>query len=127
MRSWILNARSLLLYRLLTAGSLGAAAIGVVLPLVPTVPFLLLAAWSAARHSPELERRLLAHPRYGPALRDWRAARVIPRRAKISALLLLSISLAVIWLTIDPPGVRLTATAMLGVVAAFLATRPETR
>ena len=43
------------------------------LPLLPTTPFLLLAAWFFARSHPEWEAKLLAHPRWGPLIRDWRA------------------------------------------------------
>ena len=58
------------------------AAIGVVLPVMPTVPFLVAAAWAAARSSPRLHGWLLTHTRFGPYLRDWNVAGVVPRRAK---------------------------------------------
>jgi uncharacterized protein len=58
------------------------AAVGLVLPIVPTVPFLLAAAWAAARSSPRLHHWLLTHKRFGPYLRDWNEAGVVPRRAK---------------------------------------------
>ncbi|WP_148715197.1 YbaN family protein [Chitinolyticbacter meiyuanensis] len=71
---------------------LGAA--GVALPLLPTTPFVLLAAACFARSSPRLERRLLDHPRFGPAIRLWREHRALPRRGKRWALLLMSASFA---------------------------------
>jgi uncharacterized membrane protein YbaN (DUF454 family) len=58
------------------------AAVGIVLPVFPTVPFLLVAAWAAARSSPRLHRWLLTHRHFGPYLRDWNEAGVVPRRAK---------------------------------------------
>ena len=58
------------------------AAVGVVLPVMPTVPFLIAAAWAAARSSPRLHRWLLTHKRFGHHLRDWNEAGVVPRRAK---------------------------------------------
>ncbi|MBC5785299.1 YbaN family protein [Ramlibacter sp. USB13] len=58
------------------------AVVGIVLPVMPTVPFLVVAAWAAARSSPRLHRWLLTHRRFGPYLRDWNEAGVVPRRAK---------------------------------------------
>lgn len=58
------------------------AMVGLVLPVMPTVPFLVVAAWAAARSSPRLHHWLLTHKRFGPYLRDWNEAGVVPRRAK---------------------------------------------
>lgn len=68
--------------------------IGVVTPLLPTVPFVLLAAWCFSRGSARWEAWLLAHPRWGPMVRDWRARRAVPRRAKWLALGMMSLSCA---------------------------------
>ncbi|HEY0147863.1 MAG TPA: YbaN family protein [Allosphingosinicella sp.] len=66
--------------------SLALAALGAVLPLMPTVPFLLLAAFCFARGHPPFETWLLDHPALGPPLRDWRARGAIGRRAKYAAI-----------------------------------------
>ena len=63
------------LYLALGLVSLGLGIIGAFLPLLPTVPFLLLAAFLFARGNPAWEKRLLDHPRWGPPIRDWRGAR----------------------------------------------------
>jgi len=66
--------------------SLAAGLVGALLPIVPTVPFLLLAAFCFARSNPAWEQKLLDHPTYGPSLRQWRDRRAIARPAKIGAI-----------------------------------------
>ncbi|MEC7400315.1 MAG: DUF454 family protein, partial [Pseudomonadota bacterium] len=74
------------LYLALGLLSLSLGVIGAFLPLLPTVPFLLLAAFLFARGNPAWEKRLLDHPRWGPPIHDWRARRAIGRRAKYLAI-----------------------------------------
>ena len=56
---------------LLAYASLALGLVGIVVPGLPTVPFVLLAAWAAARGSTKLHRWLLAHRQFGPMIRDW--------------------------------------------------------
>ena len=73
---------------LLGAGFLcvGLAALGVFLPLLPTTPFLLVAAACFARSSPRFYRALLGNRVFGPLIRDWREHRAVPLRAKLMAI-----------------------------------------
>lgn len=64
----------------------GLGFIGAFLPVLPTTPFLILAAACFARSSTRFESWLLNHPHFGPLLTDWRARGAIPRRAKFAAL-----------------------------------------
>jgi uncharacterized membrane protein YbaN (DUF454 family) len=68
----------------LLAGALALATgvVGIFLPLLPTTPFVLLAAFCFARGHPRWEAWLLAHPRFGPLVRNWRERHAIPLRAK---------------------------------------------
>jgi uncharacterized protein len=58
---------------------------GAILPLLPTVPFIILAAFCFARSSPKLERQLLEHPHLGPHIQRWRRNGAISRRGKRAA------------------------------------------
>ena len=66
--------------------------VGVVLPIVPTVPFLLVAAACFARASPALYRRLVASRGFGPVILEWRRHRSIPWRTKRFAMVLIALS-----------------------------------
>jgi uncharacterized membrane protein YbaN (DUF454 family) len=75
-----------IVYLALGLGALLLGAVGIVLPLLPTVPFVLLAAFFFARSSPRLERWLVDHPRFGTHIKAWRTHRAISRKGKKAAL-----------------------------------------
>jgi uncharacterized protein len=74
--------------------ALATGIVGVFLPLLPTTPFVLLAAFCFSRCSPRLERWLLSRPRFGPLIEDWRAHRAIPLRAKRLAWVMMALGSA---------------------------------
>mgnify|MGYP001828640502 CR=1 FL=1 len=82
------NSSTLLRWLLLATGLVfvGLAALGAVLPVLPTVPFLLVAAACFARSSARFYQWLLSNRVFGPLIQDWRETRTIPLRAKISAI-----------------------------------------
>jgi len=57
--------------------------VGLVLPVMPALPFFLASAWSFSKSSPELEAWILEHPWVGPGLRRFRDHRVVPRLVKV--------------------------------------------
>ena len=78
------------------------AALGVVgafVPVLPSVDFLVVAAACYARGNPALKRKLLAHPRFGPPLRDWQEHRALTRGDKLRGIVLvtLGIGATVLW------------------------------
>jgi uncharacterized membrane protein YbaN (DUF454 family) len=83
-----------IIYLLLGMVSLLLGAIGVVLPLLPTVPFMLLAAFFFARSSPRLEQWLVQHPTFGVHIQAWRTRRAISRKGKRAALVAFGLSAA---------------------------------
>lgn len=105
------------------AVALGAA--GLVLPVLPTVPFLLLAAFCFARSSDRLHDWILSHPVYGPPIRNWRAEGRVPRRAKVIACASMGTGFGIAaWLAL-PLWILVLQAAVLLSVAAWLVTRPE--
>lgn len=108
----------------LTALSLGA--VGVVLPGLPTVPFLLLAAWAGSKGWPQLEAYLLGHPTHGPLIRDWRERGAVPRRAKWLATLFMSLTALLMWHSPMPPLAQWGVSVILLATATWLWCRPET-
>jgi len=66
--------------------------IGIVVPLLPTTDFVLLAAYCFSRGSRRWDAWLLNHPRLGPLVRDWRATRAVPLRAKWGATVMMAFS-----------------------------------
>lgn len=112
-------------WKLISITALAAALVGILLPGWPTVPFLLVAAWGGNRGWPELEQRLLAHPRAGPAIRDWRDRRAVPRRGKRAAAMLMTLSVLVAWLTLRNPLFTVLLAALLTAVALWLWSRPD--
>lgn len=113
------------LYLLGGWASLAFGSIGVILPLLPTVPFIILAAFCFARSSPKLESWLMSHKHFGPHIVAWRERGAISRRGKKAALLtfVFSIILAVM---LTPWPWMLTPVAAMLITGTWIWTRPET-
>src|SRR5688572_3169588 len=113
------------LWWLLAYASLLLGLIGVVVPGLPTVPFVLLSAFAAARGSQRLHAWLLAHRQFGPMIRDWQAHGAVSRRAKLLAVTMMSACAAILFLTAPRVWMAATGTAIMAVVAIWLWSRPE--
>ncbi|HYD36250.1 MAG TPA: YbaN family protein [Allosphingosinicella sp.] len=106
----------------LVSAALGA--LGVVLPLLPTVPFMLLAAFFFARSSPRLEAWIVGHPRFGPHVRAWRERGAISRAGKRAAFVAFAVS-ALLGLLLLPFPWLLAPLAAAIAGGGWIATRPE--
>jgi uncharacterized membrane protein YbaN (DUF454 family) len=96
----------------------GLAILGVVLPILPTTPFLLVAAACFAKSSPKMQRMLLANKTFGPLIHDWQKYRSIPRKAKRIALL--TMILSVCWSAFMLKSTMLTALVVALVIGPFI-------
>lgn len=105
---------------------LGAAGAGLFLPLLPTTPFLLLAAACFARSSARLHAWLLAHRAFGPILEDWEQRRAIRRRTKgITTLLMVGLLAPPLITGEFAPALKWTAGLTAALALAFVWTRDE--
>jgi uncharacterized protein len=104
---------------------LALAAIGVVLPGVPTVPFLLLATWFSARGSTRLHNWIYQHPQLGPPLIEWETQGAVSRRAKVLAVMMLIVSWVLMYPRLKGSWMLVAITLLFCCVSTFLLTRPE--
>ena len=115
------------LWWLLAWIALGLGLVGIVVPGLPTVPFVLLSAYAAARGSRRLHGWLLAHPRFGPVIRDWEREGAVRRRAKWLATLMMGASAVLMFVVAPAWWMGAFGTAVMACVAAWLWRRPEPR
>lgn len=96
--------------------------IGIVLPVVPTTPFMLVALWAFSASSERFHGWLWHHPVFGPPLQRWRRERAIPAWVKAVALGSMAASLGWIAFGVRPAGWVLVASGavMLGGAAFIL-------
>lgn len=116
---------AILAYKALASVMIALAFAGLVLPGLPAMPFLLVAAWAYDRADPTLRVKLEAHPRFGPMLRNWRERRVVPLRAKILAVASMSVSVALLAASGAGTTIVLSVAAILVCVATYLISRPS--
>jgi uncharacterized protein len=104
--------------------ALALGAVGAFVPLIPTIPFVILAAFCFARSNPAWERRLLDHARFGPHIQAWRTRGAISPGGKRAAVAAFAASAAFGLLLLAPPlsFVPLLA-ALIG--GGWILTRPD--
>jgi hypothetical protein len=101
--------------------SLGLGIAGIFLPLLPTTPFVLLAAACYARGSRRFFHWLLANRTFGPLILNWRRHRTIPYRTKITAIALMAITLGVsIVFFVEPMWLKIALAAFGAALAVWM-------
>lgn len=113
------------LLRVLAVVSLALGFLGIFLPVLPTTPFILLAAWAAARSSPRMLAWLEQHRLFGKMLRDWREGGVVSRKAKWGATSVMTASAVFLLLTVTKLWAAGFAIACMATVLVWLWRRPE--
>ena len=112
-------------YASLAVVCLALGFIGIFLPVLPTTPFVLVAAWAASKGSPRLHRWLYEHPHMGPILTAWDERGAVPRRAKWLACSMMAMS----WIFLFVIGMGWIILAIMAAVflsvATYLVTRPD--
>jgi uncharacterized membrane protein YbaN (DUF454 family) len=111
-------------WRVLAVIFLGLGLVGLLLPVVPQIPFLLLGAAAAAKGWPWLHARLVGHPVYGPLIVGWRERRAIPFRAKVFCMLGLATTTIALFVLAVPVWLRVVWLAVAAITAWWVAGRP---
>ena len=107
---------------------LGLAILGVALPVLPTTPFVLVAAACFAKSSPRLHQKLLENKIFGPLIINWQTHKIISLRSKVIALTTMLLSFGWSFYIIDDLLiVGIIALLMIGpfIYVARLATAPK--
>ncbi|MGR3712821.1 MAG: YbaN family protein [Shimia sp.] len=105
--------------------SLGLGLIGVVLPLLPTVPFMLLAAFCFARSSDRMHNWLLTHKVFGPMIEDWNRSGAISPTAKKAATLSIVLVFGISLILDVKTTVLVIQAVVLSAVLFFIWSRPN--
>jgi uncharacterized membrane protein YbaN (DUF454 family) len=106
--------------------SLGMAIVGVILPILPTTPMLLVAVWAFGRSSPELAEKIRAHKVFGPPIRDWQDNGVISLGSKALALSIMTLMGGWLWFYSGLPiWLIMLVIGILAGTAIYVASRPS--
>ena len=100
--------------------------IGVILPVLPTTPFMLLALWCFSKSSDRFHNWLYNHRFFGPPLQQWEENRVIPLPAKVMSVTVMTLSFSYLTFFRETPLAILLPTALLMLYGAwFILTKPS--
>ncbi|MDG1753085.1 MAG: YbaN family protein [Thalassotalea sp.] len=113
-----------MLFKVIGIFFVGLAALGAVLPILPTTPFLLVSAGCFAKSSPRLHKKLLENKTFGPMIFHWQESRSIPKRAKIISLLTMVLSVAYSCYVLDYMYLRIFVFLLVAFPFVFVARLP---
>jgi uncharacterized protein len=104
----------------------GLGIIGIILPIFPTTPFLLVAVWAFSKSSPEMAEKLRNHPKAGRYIRDWQDHGAIPLVGKVMAISMMTVmAIYLVGFSQLPTWAGLLACFVLSGVGVYIFTRPS--
>lgn len=102
--------------------------IGAFLPVLPTTPLMILALWGFSNGSESVHNWLYNHPKFGPSLQQWDQHRVIPFKAKMTAVIMMSISASyLIFFSSAPTIVIIISLGLMLFGILYVLSKPSTR
>ena len=103
----------------------GLAFLGIFLPGWPTTIFLIIALWAFAKSSKKFHAWLLNHKRFGPLLRNWETHKVVPKKAKITMVVLQTLVVIMVHYTFNNIFVTIGLIIILILVAWYVLSLPS--
>ena len=103
----------------------GMGFIGIFVPGIPTTIFLIVALWAFAKSSKKLHYWLLNHKRFGPILNNWQQHKVVPRRAKILMVVLMSLASILFYYSLQNLYLTIGLVIILVLVAIYVISLPS--
>ena len=103
----------------------GLGFVGVFVPGIPTTIFLIIALWAFTKSSEKLRYWLLNHKRFGPILNNWQEHKVVPRRAKILMVVLMSLAVILFYYSLQNLYLTIGLIIILVLVAIYVISLPS--
>ena len=103
----------------------GLGFVGVFVPGIPTTIFLIIALWAFTKSSEKLRYWLLNHKRFGPILNNWQEHKVVPRRAKILMVVLMSLAVILFYYSLQSLILTIGLITILVSVAIYVISLPS--
>ena len=103
----------------------GLGFVGVFVPGIPTTIFLIIALWAFTKSSEKLRHWLLNHKRFGPILNNWQEHKVVPRRAKILMVVLMSLAVILFYYSLQSLILTIGLFIILASVAIYVISLPR--
>ena len=103
----------------------GLGFVGVFVPGIPTTIFLIIALWAFTKSSEKLRHWLLNHKRFGPILNNWQQHKVVPRRAKILMVVLMSLAVILFYYSLQSLILTIGLILILVSVAIYVISLPS--